>query len=237
MRITTYSDMDITVLAQTPNPQAMVLTGMQTCMKQNIVTLDSKASKSQIEYLLKSEHMSPLEHAGMTIYARGISRSLLAQITRQRTFKFTSSSQHYQDYSEYPLVVHNSMLNFEGPLSALNKRAIHHMESGVALYSELLEAGMNKEDARQILPNASGVNLMITADARNMTYFFRQRRCERNVEEMITFADTWWKLACEWFPELFSLVGAPCYMDSTGACNQGRMQHPGCKVSIEPTEW
>ena len=96
---------------------------------------------------------------------------------------------------------------------------------------EPVNSGTPKEEARQVLPNASTVNIFITADARNLMYFFQQRRCSRNTAEMIQVADAMWKLCRDWFPELFSIVGPFCVMN--GYCNQGGMQSAECKVRAD----
>jgi len=213
----TYSEMQVEVLTQTPNPRGIVSTGLQTCMKKDIT--NNKVTGDQCQYLISAGHQSPLEHVSMTIYVKGISRSLLAQITRHRTFKFTASSQHYQNYSDYEMVISSDYIyddEFEKCLM-----------TSLSAYARAIDRGILREEARQLLPNAMAVNLMITADARNMINFFRQRRCLRNVEEMVIFADTWWKKAVQWFPELFMEVGAPCYM--TGKCTQGKMKAEICK--------
>ncbi len=230
MIVKTYSDLTITVLAETPNPASIVYQGLQTCMKKD--PSQGRLSLKQAEYLLKAGHTSPLEHVSQTIYVTGISRSLLAQITRHRTFKFTSSSQHYQDYSNYEMVVAPELCgNGVDTPTRPQRLALEALKRSLDAYTEALSSGLPKEECRQLLPGASAVNLMITADARNMVNFFNQRRCERNVEEMINFADTWWRIARLWFPEVFTFVGAPCVM--TGRCTQGSMRSPKCAESFK----
>lgn len=224
MLVKYYDEMKITVLSQSQNPDALVKSALNTCMKKDI-SHEDKVDNKTVKYLLGAEHTSPLEHATMTIYVEGISRSLLAQLTRQRTFSFTSASQHYQNYSDYPVVISRQYFVEQHPHMQL--MMLKNLNNSLDVYNSLIEKGMPKEEARQVLPNASAVNLQITADARNMANFFRQRRCMRNVEEMVIFADLWWASAIEWFPQLFSLVGAPCFMDS--ACNQGVMKAECCK--------
>lgn len=209
MKIQTYKDMTITFLSSTVNPNRILRAALDITMKKDLNFSDIISEKT-CQFLIKAEHMSVFEHCSMTILVKGISRSLLAQLTRQRTFSFTSGSQHYQDYREHPCVVGEELAESCLPLHA-----------SIRAYSNLVDGGMKPEEARQVLPNAAAVNLMITMDACNMIKFFRARRCERNVEEMITFADKLHTLAVDWWPEVFRKVGAPCYMD--GKCNQGHM--------------
>ena len=223
MKLTTYNDITIETLRKTERPAFLVCLAAEQTQVMSPKGLGN--DKELIKYLVKAEHHSPLEHALITFIIRGCSRSLLAQLTRQRTFKFTSSSQHYQDYRDYPCVIHPDF-------NVAPFKASFEQSFGVAYgtYQALCDNGVPKEEARQVLPNAAAVNLIITADARNLMYFFRQRRCERNVAEMIFVADALWAICKDWFPELFTLVGPPCVM---GKCNQGKMKAAICKEPIE----
>jgi thymidylate synthase (FAD) len=217
--IKTYDDIAVQVLRCTESPAKLICDAASQTMHQHIEECPNMYTL--VKFLLNSEHHSVFEHASITFHLRGISRSLLAQITRHRTFKFTSSSQHYQDYREYPVVIGKDQFEKYREFYGTAFACIYEV------YEELLKTGVPKEEARQVLPNAAGVNLVVTADARNLINFFRQRRCQRNVNEMIQVADAMWGHAKTWFPELFSIVGAPCFMN--GKCNQGHMQAESCK--------
>lgn len=218
MKIQTYEDLTIEVLSASLEPRKLLSSALQTCMKKDIDE-SGLVSKKLLRYLMTANHMSPLEQATMTIIVKGMSRSLLAQVTRQRTFSFASSSQHYQNYSYYPVVIHKDHKD--------NRTLVHSLSEAIRNYSMLVNQGLPVHEARQVLPNASAVNLQITADARNMVYFFNQRLCKRNVAEMINFAQTWHSVAKSWFPELFNLVGPQCGL--TGKCLQGAMQAKECR--------
>ncbi len=217
-----YEKMSIDVIRQTHEPLQVISLALQNCMKQKTDYVQL-ATQDQICYLIDADHMSPLEHVSMTIQVTNMSRSLLAQVTRHRTFKFCSTSQHYQNYSDYPFMVHEN---------AIFNQDLYHTHQDIftlslMMYENLLKEGVPKEEARQVLPNAMGVNLLITADARNMINFFRQRLCKRNVAEMQIFANKWYDLAGFWLPEVFSYIGAPCF--KTDKCTQGRMKAELCK--------
>lgn len=220
MKIQTYEDARLQVLRKTENPAELVCQIASQSMHPNLEK--HNRPEKLVRYLLTAEHHTPFEFATIVMRLEGISRSLLAQITRHRTFAFVSSSQHYQDYSDYPSVVHAVMAK-DDRVGDLTHRAI---TTSYTYYQRLIDAGVLKEEARQVLPNAAAVNLVLKADARNLINFFRQRRCERNTQEMIMVADLMWAVCRQWFPELFISVGAPCYMN--GVCNQGDMKSPKC---------
>lgn len=222
LKIQTYNDM--TVETVDPNftrgklDRIKIQLACDLTMKRVTGDYDlHEASKDLIERLYDAEHVSVFDHCNITFLARGISRSLLAQVTRQGTFRFTSASQHYQDYRDYPFSLHPDWD------STPEKANAYRCSIGYSLdqYKWLIECGEKPEEARQVLSPAATVNLEITANARNLTRFFRQRLCRRNVTEMLIFANKLKEQCMLWLPELFSLVGAPCATD--GKCNQGKM--------------
>ncbi len=212
MDIATYEDMTIELMQATEHPSVLTGLALNLTMRQDAsivpVTLD------KCEFLIEAEHMSPFEHVHFSFLVQGISRSLLAQITRQRTANITSGSQHYQDYSEYPCIISNEMnVNCKSIKLALN--------TAVEEYRHLVTSGVPREEARQVLPNAAAVHILWTIDARNLFYFLRQRLCNRNVLEMKLFASNVLVLARDAFPELFQHAGPQCFR---GSCKQGRMR-------------
>ena len=211
MNILNYNDMTLIVLRQTEKPAALAQQACSLTQKRGL-NIGQELNPKLFKYLLRAEHTSVLEHNSLTLLASGISRSLLAQITRERHFSFTSASQHYQDYTDYPVTVSES----DNPV--IRKALIQSHKA----YKELLNSGFKKEEARQVLPNAATVNLLITANARALVHFLRTRLCYRNVEEMQIFANKLLKICIDWWPTLFLYVGPPCFMDSI--CNQGKMQ-------------
>lgn len=94
------------------------------------------------------------------------------------------------------------------------------MQAAIKKYGEMVDAGVPKEKARQILPEAMEVNMFLTANARQLAYMINLRSCMRNCQEMqdVMFA---LREECKaWFPEFFSFIWSDCTM--TG-CTQGRM--------------
>lgn len=216
--MTTYSDIEVRTVRATQKPAAIVCEAASQTMFADPKQYGS--TEQLIASLVSMNHHSVLEHASITFRITGCSRAFLAQITRQRTFKFTASSQHYQDYSNYPTVIKQD----QPP--EVTEMFVNALAASQNAYIQLLNKGVSKEEARMVLPSASVVNLYVTCDARNLMYFLVQRRCSRNVAEMIQVADAMWRKACDWFPELFNNVGPACVM--TGKCNQGRMQASVC---------
>lgn len=214
--IRTYPDMEIDVLQQTPNPAGIVGLACRITQKQSANL--SPASKKTVQFLYTAGHDSILEHAVITVFISGVSRSFLAQITRHRMASYTSASQHYQNYSGYPHIMDGKM----------EDRLVTHdlIDRIEVVYDKLVESGMPVEEARQILPGSKAVNLIWTINARSLAHFLNIRLCRRNVKEMRVFARKMWIVAKNWFPELFDGVGTDCEF---GECRQGFMKPEVCK--------
>ena len=211
--IKSYEDMSVEFISSTDNPAGLVGLALNLTMKSDPDALVNAISDDLAQFLVDAEHTSPLEHVGYTFLIQNVSRSFLAQITRQRTFKPTSGSQHYQNYSDYPVVVHKSLVDDPDVLRAVDE--------STEAYARLIAKGVPPEEARQVLPNACAVNYLVTCDARNLWFFLRQRSCNRNVTEMRIFASRVLSLVQPHFPQLFSYAGPQC---SNGKCLQGKMQ-------------
>ncbi len=196
-----YQEMIVECVECSPNPAAKVAVAMGITMRNDPEHIMKPVSRGLCKKLIRAEHMSLFEHVQFTFLIQNVSRSFLAQITRQRTAKPTSGSQHYQNYQDYPCMVHENMTG-ELPRLAL--------ESSVSAYEAAIESGVPKEEARQLLPNACAVNYYWTIDALNLFKFLRTRLCNRNVLEMRIFAQRALSLAKEYFPQLFDNCGPQC---------------------------
>ena len=212
--IQTYNDMKITLIEASQAPNIRVSLALNITMAadpnfsiKNLPELTSKKAK----FLTDAEHTSVLEHVNYCFLITGISRSLLAQLTRQRHSSPTSGSQHYQDYSDYPAAADKG---FPLMSSLLIKECVE-------TYQHMIQTGMPKEEARQVLPNAMVTNYMLTINARSLMLFFRHRLCHRNVKEMRIFANKLLRICYAHFPNLFQHAGPQCFMD--GKCKQGHM--------------
>lgn len=219
MILKTYDDMTVELMQQPKYPAEILALALDLTMKSDPEHVPAKLTHRLGKYLLDADHTSPLEHIHYTFLIQGVSRSFLAQITRHRMGSFTSASQHYQDYSEYPCIVDNAG-------NAIQEVALAH---SVNIYTDLVKHGMAKEEARQVLPNAASVNLLWSVNARGLLTFLKQRLCYRNVKEMQLFAERVLSLVRPTFPEIFNYVSPQCG-DKAG-CRQGKMQ---CKVGPWP---
>jgi len=224
MKLQTYDDIKVQLLRTTSRPSDLVKTAMNLTMNAEIESL-GPCSRRSLEYLIQAQHTSLLEHVSMTFSILGVSRSLLAQLTRHRMSSFTSASQHYTDYRDMPMVVHPDHVDeFAEPFidfSHAEGGVASALEIGIRDYVQMVANGVPIYEARQLLANAAAVNIIWTVNARSLLNFFQQRLCKRNVPEMQTVAAKVWSAVYDYWPEFADCCGPYCY--PTGKCNQGRM--------------
>lgn len=214
--ILTYDQMDVELIRKTPYPAELVALALQITMKSDPEEEIPLFTAKKAYYLWMAEHQSVFEHIGYSFLIQNVSRSFLGQITRQRTAKPTSGSQHYQEYSDYPVVVSQQLKNCE--LAEVN-----FGNSFGDYHHAIHQYGIPVEEARQMLPNGATVNYLWTIDALNLAKFLRQRMCNRNVLEMRIFAHKAKSLVQDHFPELFGFIGPQCTMGAM-KCYQGHLQ-------------
>lgn len=206
----------IKVLWATAEPARIVALAASQTMRQ-FPEINEQSYDSLISFLYKAEHRSPLEHAVMCMQITGVSRAFMAQITRHRLASYTCSSQHYQNYSKYPVIE-----------SVYTERMEMAMDDAVAAYDEAIKKGVPKDMARMCLPEGMTVNMIMTANAREWAEIIHQRICARNTNETFAVAMLMYNELLNWFPELFKHVGPQCH---EGACKQGKMQCTAGKIT------
>ena len=173
--------------------------------------------EKQLSRLMEMGHLSPIEHASFTFAIEGVSRALLAQITRHRIASFSVQSQRY---------VKADSLNYILPPSicALGEDAEKEFESQMktieSWYQGWIEKGIAKEDARFVLPNAAETRMILTMNARELMHFFHLRCCGRAQWEIRVLAWAMLGLARQAAPVLFDEAGPSCL---SGGCPEGKM--------------
>ncbi|WP_263560492.1 FAD-dependent thymidylate synthase [Paenibacillus polymyxa] len=139
-------------------------------------------------HITRSGHTSTLEHITYTFAIEGVSRALLAQLTRHRHLSFSVQSQRYVrmgsgdkiggfDYVTPPSVSADKKVSegtfFEETAADIFSEVISDAQSA---YDRLREAGVPAEDARMVLPNAAACNLVMTGNLRTLLDFYAKRR-------------------------------------------------------------
>lgn len=218
--------MTVQLITHTPEPERLVAAAAKLCYSnanmQDVLAISSEDAAKFIAKLPEA-HQSPLEHVSFTFAIEGVSRALLAQITRHRIASFSVQSQRYVSMYDFQYIVPESV--------AKNKDLTPEYENimyqiGDA-YRILRQLGIPAEDARFVLPNACETRMIVTMNARELLHFFSLRCCKRAQWEIRAVADEMLRLCKEAAPTIFAKAGAACVR---GSCPEGEM---GCKQKME----
>ena len=212
--------MKVSLLTHTPTPEKIVAAAARCCYSNDDPDklLDEMTDDKAAKFLQKLNdlgHQSPLEHVSFTFAISGVSRALLAQITRHRLASFSVRSQRYcgfdsADFIKPPSIKDSDIEEiFEDAMSETKKN-----------YDALIDAGIAKEDSRMVLPNAAATSMVVTMNARELLHFFSLRCCTRAQWEIRNLANEMVKLVKEVAPYLFIKAGAACVQ--LGYCPEGK---------------
>jgi thymidylate synthase (FAD) len=126
--------------------------------------------------LYKMGHLSVMEHISLSFRIDGISRACSHQLVRFRIgTSFTQRSQRYTNESLLSIITPKTIQKNEKSLEVF-ERSVNHLHNA---YLELLAAGIPKEDARFILPNATSTSLIMTMNFRELIHASGLRLCSK----------------------------------------------------------
>ena len=237
--------MNVELLQYNPDSQKIVAASAKLCYSSSEIKgildgLDTEKTMSFIERLMSMGHESPLEHISFTFGIEGVSRSLLAQLTRHRIASYSVKSQRYVNEGRFEFIIPKEIEADEKAkqifLSAMEDDVKAYNSLTEILfekhYNDMIKTGMDEkkaksaaekkaiEDARYVLPNACETKLIATFNARSLLNFFNHRCCERAQWEIRDLASEMLKLVKEICPVIFKTAGPPCL---TKPCPEGAM--------------
>lgn len=216
--------MNITLLSHTPAPEQLVAASAKLCYSAaSIADLAAIEADKAAEFIdkLPEAHQSPFEHVSFTFGIEGVSRAMLAQITRHRIASFSVQSQRYVEMGRFGYVVPQTVAENDESLGEYQ----HLMCLVRIVYNKLIELGIPAEDARFVLPNACETRMIVTMNARELLHFFSLRCCKRAQWEIRAVADEMLRLCKEVAPEVFAKAGPGCVR---GRCPEGETGCKGC---------
>ena len=237
--------MNVRLISHTNVPENLVSIAARLCYSADSIENVSKKITDEnagkfVENLLEFGHESPIEHVTFTFAIEGVSRALLAQITRHRIASFSVRSQRYVTEENFNFVI--------PPEIEKNEKArdifLNFINESKNCYSKLLEIlvedkkktllddGVEEkvaekraikksaEDARFVLPNACSTQFIVTMNARSLLNFFRLRCCNRAQWEINELACSMLKLVYKVAPAIFKNAGPSCLNEG---CREGKM--------------
>ena len=178
-----------------------------------------------LEHCIKSGHTSVTEFCNFTFHIEGVSRALLAQLTRHRHAGYAVRSQRYCDEDGFNFIIPPS-ISGNASAEVAFKKLMYHIQSE---YEYLKELGIPNEDARFILPNACETKLEVTMNLRALMNFMNERLCTCAQWEIRVLAQKMRDLIIEQIPLLAKYLVPKCekYGKDNGFCAESRKR--SCK--------
>lgn len=177
--------------------QTLLLTAIRTCYSSNkpseiiekegekYFNNDNKEFNRLFGNIFGKHHHSVLEHVSFTFAVEGVSRSLLAQLTRHRHESFSVQSQRYVRFSNedksggFEYIVPESVKVNGISAEAIFKASMKAIQED---YNALRSLDVPAEDARFVLPNAATANLVLTMNLRSLFEFYAKRQRSKGAQ-------------------------------------------------------
>ncbi len=219
------SEMKVALIRHTLSPEEVVALGARLCYSKARVDdlmerVEARDQTAFVHKIMGMGHDSVLEHASFTFGIEGVSRVLLAQITRHRLASFSVQSQRYVSYE------HGFGYIVPPKIEALGEEAVAEFERQMDTLHQWYTDWQQKlgtgeggnEDARFVLPGACETRMMVTMNVRELRHFFSLRMCSRAQWEIRALATEMHRLCMTVAPALFEDAGPECLR---GACPEG----------------
>ena len=167
-----------------------------------------------ISYLIKHKHWSPFEMVSMCLKIE-TTRSVAAQILRHRSFSFQEFSQRYAPVTSNPVVPdlrlqdHSNRQNSIDSMNEYDKQQFQlqlqqHYDQSMWLYRQMLDAGVAKECARDVLPLSTPTVLYMHGNLRSWLTYADLRASNGTQAEHMTIATSVKEQIAQYFPKCYA---------------------------------
>jgi len=224
------AQLKVTLLQHTPAAERAVAAAGRLCYAPVSAAALKEAMTEEevarlVRGLIRSGHLSALEHASFTFAVDGISRACSHQLVRHRIASYSQQSQRYVRFGSEDSFVIPPNIAASPEARAVFLEAMDHARQA---YDRLVEIGLSEgrkgesvyEDARFVLPNAAETKIVVTMNARELRHFFALRCCRRAQWEINRLAWTMRYLVLQVAPLLFENTGPGCMMHG---CPEGKL--------------
>jgi flavin-dependent thymidylate synthase len=181
-----------------------------------------------LKYCIKHGHWSVFEQATMTLEIH-TTRAIAAQVLRHRSFTFQEFSQRYADSSllaetiPLPELRRQDTKNRQNSIDDIDPfrrqkfemLMQQHFAQGMDLYQRMLDEGIAKECARNVLPLCVGTKMYMTGNLRNWIHYIQLRSSNGTQKEHMDIAN----LAKQHFMCQFPVISEALEWCSEGDCN------------------
>jgi thymidylate synthase (FAD) len=177
---------------------------------------NTETSAKLISYLIKHQHWSPFEMVNMCVEIE-TTRSIAAQILRHRSFSFQEFSQRYADATQLGTGVipelrlqdtknrQNSIEVREEDLF-LKDRIRYLYKHSQQVYEALLEAGVAKECARDVLPLSTPTRMYMNGTLRSWIHYCQLRCANGTQKEHKVIAEQAKQLIAMCYPQIYAAM-------------------------------
>lgn len=179
--------------------------------------IDTEAKKrTLLKHLMTSGHWGPFEHPQATVSLEGVTRVLMAQITRHRHFTFDIMSLRYVNVQDEGLdrfqipkgVERGGFQSREGFEELENPERVEQLyteayENDIETYRNLLDEGVPAQEARKVLPMGTKVNITMSGNARAWMHILNVRTKADVQGETRRAAEEIFEEMKEWAPYIF----------------------------------
>lgn len=214
--------MEVKIIKNSIDSLDLVYVAAKTCYgkktpKQLASEVGTKTTRDKLAFIksiVKAGHYSVLEHYNITVMIEGVSRSLLAQLSRHRHISMSVQQQRTNaDLSNFEYIMPSSIKN--GSHRYVTDYVIAMDKIKVA-YNSLIAVGIPQEDARMLLPNACTTNIVMTVNLRTLIEICHKRLCFKaqwEIREL--FSNIKYFLLEQWF---YPYLQPKCFL--THECNE-----------------
>ena len=196
--------MRVKLIQVTQNPIDVMWTAARTCyspkgpieMWEDSATTPTDKKWKLVKTVLDSGHQSIAEHVYFTFAIEGISRACSHQLVRHRAgIVFSQQSQRYVEIKESKQELMEILNRYEGPeMKALCDKYFVEFKDMIPSdliktlceYRDLVDGGCKAEDARNVLPNATKTNIVMSINLRELIHICNLRLCTRAQDEIRT---------------------------------------------------
>jgi len=159
-----------------------------------------------LKNVYKLSHLSIFEQSFYQFNINGLSRSCLAQMTRHRIgWSYAVQSQHFQKHDDFS---YKSLEQYYSDQQEMNYFQL--MEDINKFYKDALAHGIPRYIAREVLPNSTSVNMIVSTNLRALDNFWKLRSGKENTPEIRKVSRKFYNLVIEKDKGLEEIIRYPC---------------------------
>jgi len=189
--------------------------------------LNVETAPRLLSYLITHKHWSPFEFVDMTVEIT-TRRSIAAQILRHWSFSFQEFSQRYSNATKIqPIELRRQAdKNRQSSTEIIEDTTLKTLVENAQVFSwqvydRLIEAGVAREVARDVLPLSTETTLYMKGSVRDWIHYLELRTSEDTQKEHREIANEIMKIFSENFPNVTKALKQIRIKHGTALCSKG----------------